>query len=427
MRYFLFILFAFTSTVNAAYQEMIFEGVKQADGVWTAAGVMDSMGFVRTTGAVAVAGSTASTSVALAADKAATSFAVRSTARSLGPYAIAAVGAYDLYEWMTSDGGEECPEDHNQLCHPVDPALIDDSYTYGSFWDAYNGSRHGYSSTKIDACKSLAYSYVSPSEVNVTVSGSTCYFSGRMSGSSTLTLITCFCSGGVCPGISNQNSCKLPKNPNDPLAIPYTEEDYRNLEDPNWLQKQDAYSKIPQLKDNGIPISSLDFPPFSEWLSDPYFKDGNWYRDRMDISPAPLPSQPTRVRIDVGPVKLEGQTDPNIKPPESPASGSTAPKEQTKFCDDNPQSIACVELGDLEEENITPDERPFQITPQSPWGAGDASCPAPQTSHLKTGAFVTFSYQPTCDFFSSIRPAVIAVAFLVALYIALGISVGKGD
>ncbi|MNH08220.1 Neisseria meningitidis TspB protein [compost metagenome] len=159
----------------------------------------------------------------------------------------------------------------------------------------------------------------------------------------------------------------------------------------------------------------------------PYFKDGNWWRDRMDASPAPLPGQPTRVRIDIGPVKLEGMTDPNVKPDDTPASGSTAPKEQTKFCDDNPMSIACAEMGELEEDEITPEERPFQIAPKSPWGSDNASCPAPKVIQLGSGQSVSITYQPTCDFLSGVRPAVLALAFLAALYIALGIPVGQGD
>ncbi len=44
--------------VSAAYTEMVIEGVKQSNGVWTTAGVMDTQGFVRTTGAVTVSGVT---------------------------------------------------------------------------------------------------------------------------------------------------------------------------------------------------------------------------------------------------------------------------------------------------------------------------------------------------------------------------------
>jgi len=148
----------------------------------------------------------------------------------------------------------------------------------------------------------------------------------------------------------------------------------------------------------------------------------------MDISPCPTSSQPTRVCVDIGPQKFEGATDPQTIPSQATDTATgTTPKEKPSFCKENPQSIACSELGELEDEEITPDERPFHITPESPWGQGSASCPTPETQTLRTGAMVTFSYQPTCDFFSSIRPAVIAVAFLAALYIALGIPAGKGD
>lgn len=151
----------------------------------------------------------------------------------------------------------------------------------------------------------------------------------------------------------------------------------------------------------------------------------------MDISPSGTTSSPTRVKVDIGPVKIQGQTDPNTTPDTGPAGGtggaSQPEKEQPSFCEENPQSIACAEMGSLEQEPFDPIEKPFQITPQNPWGSGDAHCPAPKVMLLSTGSTVTLSYQPACDFFRGVRPAVLALAFLVALYIALGIPVGKGD
>lgn len=179
------------------------------------------------------------------------------------------------------------------------------------------------------------------------------------------------------------------------------------------------------------PINGTTFTPYSEWMGDPYFKNGNWWRDRMDVSPSGTSTSPTRVKVDIGPVKIEGATNPETVPDTGPAGGSGgAPqpeKEKPSFCEENPQSIACVEMGSLEQEPFDPIEKPFQITPQNPWGSGDAQCPAPKVMQLTTGSTVTLSYQPACDFFRGVRPAVLALALLAALYIALGIPVGKGD
>lgn len=396
MRIFLLLLFICPSAF-AAYSEMIIEGVKQTNGVWTTAGVMDTQGFVRTTGAVSVAGTTKNLPVAFGVDAAASTGLLRVAARAAGPIALAAA-AYDVYEWYTSDGIQA----NGNVWTTGDTSYING---YCRYFQGYTSVQLPGRYTWEDCLSNIKSkaTYLPITRIDPPASG-WIYTYGT-------------------PGVNRTGdfwSFQTVPKPIDGTSD-------SSLPIPSFPIMSNGFNKIPSLIGVPIPIKGLSFPPFSEWASDPYFKDGNWWRDRMDISPAPTASQPTRVRIEFGPIKLEGMTDPNTPPADTPASGNTQPKEQTKFCDDNPQSIACLELGQLEDEQITPDERPFHITPESPWGQGSASCPNPETETLRTGATVTFSYQPTCDFFSSIRPAVIAVAFLAALYIALGIPAGKGD
>ena len=423
MRLFLFLLFVCPSAF-AAYTEMVIEGIKQSNGVWTTAGVADSMGFVRTTGSLVVAGESVSTSVALKASQTAASTLLKNTARSLGPYGIAAYGAYEVYDYFATDNNlQACTAAPDSgWCNKPDLTNYDASYTYGSYWKACSGTCNT-GSTKSDAC--LAWVNANPSYSVGEVLSDRCTIKFRSNGGDAgyLPLTIALCSGATSP-----LSCVQQEDPNRPQAIPMSQADWDALPLFDWNTLNDGFQKIPSLHDNGLPLESTSFKPFSEWLGSPYFKDGNWWRDRVDISPCPTSSQPNRVCVDIGPQKFEGATDPEILPPQAIETPTgTTPKEKPSFCKENPQSIACVELGELEEEEITPDERPFNITPESPWGQGTASCPSPETQTLRTGAMVTFSYQPTCDFFSSIRPAVIAVAFLAALYIALGIPAGKGD
>lgn len=416
MRIFLFVLFICPSAF-AAYTEMVIEGVKQSNGVWTTAGVMDTQGFVRTTGAVTVAGATRNLPVVMAADVPAATSLLKGASRLAGPVMLAAI-AYDVYQWFTSDDiGEKDGEWKTVISQQTNYPMVGDcykitssSYNYGTgALGSYSGNyvTQGQPYSTVETCMSL------------TGANQLLYYPNQ---------------SNYLLGVPNPHLGNPYKTATGLLFVKSSSNTYNPLDD-NSLNKlpspspavlTQGFSNIPSLRDNGIPFNNLDFTPFSEWSSEPYFKDGNWFRDRMDVSPAPTPSQPNRVRVDIGPIKLTGQTDPNVKPEDTPASSSTAPKEQTKFCDDNPQSIACAELGELEDEKITPDERPFEITPQSPWGQDNSSCPAPYSEHLKNGALVTASYQPVCDFFSSIRPAVIAVAFLSALFIALGIPTGKG-
>lgn len=403
----------------SAYTTMTLEGVKQIDGVWTAAGVMDTSGFVRTTGAVTVSGHTASTSVALAVERNIARNTFRNVVSKMGPVGLTAVGAFEVYNWMTSDGLVPCDENGTAWCHAPDLTGYDNSYQYGQAYKACSGTCY-FGSTRTQACTKAVAANPSYKLTNITDTKCNVSFTnGSPAGYFELVAVSCTIVGNVA------TSCTQQKDPNKPSPTPLSPDYFQNR-DPSLPVLSDGFNHIPSLRDQGVPISGTSFNPFSTWLGDPYFKDGNWYRDRADISPCPTSSQPTRVCVDIGPQKLEGQTDPNTTPTDTPATGTT-PKEQTDFCKKNPQSIACQELGELEQEPFDPIEKPFQITPKEPWGSGDAQCPAPKVMQLTTGSTVTLSYQPACDFFRGVRPAVLALAMLAALYIALGIPVGKGD
>ncbi|WP_324042668.1 virulence factor TspB C-terminal domain-related protein [Aeromonas caviae] len=412
MRPFLFLLFICPSAF-AAYTEMVIEGVKQSNGVWTTAGVMDTQGFVRTTSAVTVAGTTRNLPVVATVDMSLSSTLLKGASRAAGPILLAAT-AYDVYQWFTSDDIDSKPNDNNwYTVTSADTAFNDIGDCYKITSSSYNSSTR-----KINSMSGV---YVHKGEPYVTVESCV----AAVNQGTTTVVVTNY--SGYFTGYSST----FPTSRLIPMALSksyldFREESLSRIPPPSPAVLNQGFSRLPALKD-GFPVSRFDFTPYSEWSSDPYFKDGNWWRDRMDVSPAPTTNQPTRVRVDYGPVKLEGQTDPTTTPDTGPADGNTQPKEQTKFCDDNPMSIACAEMGKLEEEELDTDERPFQITPKSPWGSDNSSCPAPQVIHLGSGAVVEITYQPTCDFLAGIRPAVLALAFLAALYIALGIPVGKGD
>lgn len=412
MRTFLFLLFVSPSAFSA-YSEMIIEGVKQTNGVWTTAGVMDNMGFVRTTGAVSVLGTTRNLPVTMAIDTVPLGAVVKGAARAAGPIALAAT-AYELYQFFEENGASSSG---NQWVLPY--PTNDPQFQPGSY-------------VSPDGTSNIAST---PTEAGMALWGAALASEPRLSGPDCMAFGTSSVQCTVWLDGQYVWARKVYKYYSCSGQQVLSCEPLKPLPDSFWSSLPSltiplialGLNNLPSLQGYPKPITSTDFTPYSEWTSDPYFKDGNWWRDRMDVSPSSAPGQPTRVRVDIGPVKIEGQTDPNTTPDTGPATGNAQPKEQPSFCEENPQSIACAELGELEEEEITPDERPFNITPESPWGQGTASCPAPETQTLRTGAMVTFSYQPTCDFFSSIRPAVIAVAFLAALYIALGIPAGKGD
>jgi len=398
-------------SVFAAYTTMTIEGVKQSNGVWTTAGVMDTQGFVRTTGAVTVHGATRNLPVTMAVDTLPLGSVVKGAVRAAGPIAVAAA-AYDIYEFLEQNG---IGADGNEWVLPdpdKDPLTIYDSYVSPDCSTAISANPAG----------SVAQLWANDVNYKKYLSGHpdwsvSCYAMGtgtrcdlKYKGTylqKSAVLKYCTCSDqqvSSCQPLQSVPEFKWDSLP--ALTVPLLSSGLGNL---------------PSLAGYPKPIKSTDFEPFSEWLGAPYFKDGQWWRDRMDVSPSPAPGQPTRVRVDIGPVKLEGQTDPTVKPDDTPASENTQPKEQSKFCDDNPGSIACQEMGNPEEvEPIEPDEKQFQLDTNQSWGASNGACPASPSVTLFTGKVITFDYQPTCDFLALLRPIIIAFALMTAIFIALG-------
>jgi len=390
-------------SVFAVYTEMVIEGVKQSNGVWTTAGVMDTAGFVRTTGAVTVAGTTRTLPVSMAADIPLATTLLKGASRAAGPIALAAA-AYDVYDWINSD--PDISTRNNEWI--ADDSLV---HTYGYYWGI--GSEC-ISSNPLDVahCKDASDpNYDNPVCTQVAANQYNCTLTHKTTPTSKKTFSV------------NRYSCTNQQLKSCLPPTPLTPQEFDS-----FLPSSapipiliSGWTNLPSLSTQPTPIKSTSFTPFSEWMGDPYFKDGNWWRDRMDISPAPLPGQPTRVRVDYGPVKLEGMTDPTVKPDDTPASENTQPKEQTKFCDDNPFSIACQEMGKPEDvEPIEPDEKQFQLDINQSWGASNSTCPSSPSVTLSTGKVVTFNYQPTCNFLSIMRPIIIAFALLTAVFIAVG-------
>lgn len=379
----------FSSIASAAYTTMTIEGVKQANGVWTAAGVMDTQGFVRTTGAVSVMGTTRNLPVALTVDTFAASAILKSTSRLMGPVALAA-SAYDVYQWYTSSGIQ----------------ASGDTWTSGEF-DYLNGlctpTQGSYPGNHPVADIPSCQSYVEASTKRKTTSivKSSKYEIWNFNDAT----------GNL--GYYSQYQ-KVPKSP--------TQSQYDNIPVPSIIILSSGFNKLPSLKGHPIPITGTSFTPFSEWYGQPYFKDGHWYRDRMDISPCPTASQPTRVCVDIGPQKFEGATDPNTVPSQATgtATGST-PKEETDFCKKNPHSIACAEFGELEDEQLDVEERPVDVS-YTPWGSSTSQCPADKVIPLWDDQSITISYSPVCQFASLLRPLVIALAFVAAGFIVAGIT-----
>lgn len=405
----------------AGYTTMTIEGVQQANGVWTAAGVVDNMGFVRTTGAVTVLGQTTKNlPVAMAVDVPAASNLLKLGSKALGPIALAAT-AYDVYQWATSG---DITASGNQWVLKSDFSS-DYGYTLGSEW--YSDTFAGVYSSPASGCQAFAIYlrdvakiYLASDKYTLVFADTSTYScEGRSADYRYITGQTNF-KRRTCSANSTIQSCKTPST--------VTDGDFLKLPIPPLPVLSSGLNKLPSLAGKPLPITGTNFTPFSTWQGEPYFKDGSWYRDRMDISPCPTASQPTRVCVDIGPQKFEGATDPQTIPSQATgtASGSN-PKENADFCKKNPQSIACAELGDLEDENLEVEERPVDVS-YTPWGSSNSQCPADKVIPLWEGHTIALSWSPICQFANLLRPLVIALAFVGAGFIVAGVTrKGGGD
>jgi len=116
--------------------------------------------------------------------------------------------------------------------------------------------------------------------------------------------------------------------------------------------------------------------------------------------------------------------------PQSSSDPSTMPAPKASdipdLCVDHPEIIACQQLNfdTPPPDQIQTKDKEISIAPDSGWGGGGGSCPAPR--HLSV-ANADFTFQPYCDFFSGIRPVVVALAWLGAAMILMGARGGAAE
>jgi hypothetical protein len=120
--------------------------------------------------------------------------------------------------------------------------------------------------------------------------------------------------------------------------------------------------------------------------------------------PGPNPGDPDDVTVTDAPD--EPSSDPGAAPTRDP-------------CIDNPKRAGCAELGDVDSPDWDPTEKQIELNAESPWGSDSASCPPPRIITLG-GRQYSWEWTLVCDFFSGVRFAVIASAWIAAVMIFLG-------
>jgi hypothetical protein len=194
----------------------------------------------------------------------------------------------------------------------------------------------------------------------------------------------------------------------DPVVAnrPATQDDFNALPAP---PPQALAELAPQV---GVPVDAPVYEPSTVPVGDPYTKpDGSTAQPMAQISPA----SNGQVTVDVYEMPL---TDPQGNPVNDPQPQDT-PEPQPTDCDKYPTSVGCTDLGTPPlGEDMPHTEQPITFTPV-PISA-NATCPAPITVN-GFGQTLTIDYSSACTYASGLRPIVIAIGYLTALFIIFGV------
>lgn len=174
----------------------------------------------------------------------------------------------------------------------------------------------------------------------------------------------------------------------------------------------------------GDPVKNPDYDPDMP----PSPTNRRWMQPGVRVTPSPTPTDPWRV--DLQPVNRPVETaeplpDPVTDTPESSDPDKPKTDEQQSLCEKHPDVVACAKLGTAPEAEPVPNEdRQLSIQPDTGWGEGGGSCPAPKTVQVH-GFQLAMPFDLLCDFAAGIRPVVIGLAWLAAAFTFMGL--GRRD
>jgi hypothetical protein len=200
-------------------------------------------------------------------------------------------------------------------------------------------------------------------------------------------------------------------NPAPSTYVPATDDDWDALPDPlPAVAPELPYAPyIPE----GIPVDApdYDFVPFSSPLGEPYTKpDSSTAQPMAKVSP-----NGDTVTVDTYDQPLTdaiGDPVPDAQPQDTP---EPAPDQCTKW----PNTVGCTDLGTPSDGEAMPHtEIPLSFAPVAI--AENAQCPAPVTISA-FGQSIPVEYDAACTYASGLKPIVIAIAYLSALFIIFGV------
>lgn len=198
----------------------------------------------------------------------------------------------------------------------------------------------------------------------------------------------------------------------------------RPATDSDWDAARQGYWPDPAILDLvrrgvALPTDKAVFTPQSQDVpvSDPYVDPvtGKRFQDKARVTPSP--SAPDMADVQVVKQEIDANGNPVI------VNGqAAAPQEQTDLCKLHPEILACATLDTPGGPDLSNMDKSLSITPDSGWGPDTGTCPADKHLTLRNGHDIPIEYGPACQVATSIRPVLIAFAWLAAILIAVGIT-----
>ncbi len=168
---------------------------------------------------------------------------------------------------------------------------------------------------------------------------------------------------------------------------------------------------------HGVPVDPPQVAPGDVATGSPFRKpDGTWAQPRARITP--MPDGSVAISPYEVPVAAPDGT-PQPQPDYIPEGDPVAPGTETQPdpCDLHPDRAGCVSLGEPVDQPVSKTTQALTITPESVSMPG--SCPAPKQVETPFGT-IALSYDPACQFATTIRPVVLALGMFMAAMIFVG-------
>lgn len=199
--------------------------------------------------------------------------------------------------------------------------------------------------------------------------------------------------------------------------VPATPADFDNLPDPSEAVAPELPS-APYMP-HGAPVDKPQYQPGDYPLGSPYkAPDGSTVQPMASVTNNNTTNNTTNNYNSSVTVSTYNITTHNADgtPTQNPTPEPTEEKQDQ--CEKYPDSLGCAKLGTPDPgADLPKTETPLTFSPVDM--GGNASCPAPSTIEA-FGVSLALEYDSACTYASGLKPVVIAVAFITALFIIFG-------